>query len=132
MNAGPEISVASTKAFTSQLFTLLLLTVILSRKYGKTEKKMVQDIRQIDKKIDELYKMENEIKKISTKFKNKEHTLFLGKGTSYPIALEAALKLKEISYIHASAYHSGELKHCLLYTSPSPRDRSLSRMPSSA
>ena len=111
MNAGPEISVASTKAFTSQLFTLLLLTVILSRKYGKTEKKMVQDIRQIDKKIDELYKMEDEIKKISTKFKNKEHTLFLGKGTSYPIALEAALKLKEISYIHASAYHSGELKH---------------------
>ena len=110
MNAGPEISVASTKAFTSQLFTLLL-TVILSRKYGKTEKKMVQDIRQIDKKIDELYKMEDEIKKISTKFKNKEHTLFLGKGTSYPIALEAALKLKEISYIHASAYHSGELKH---------------------
>ena len=111
MNAGPEISVASTKAFTSQLFTLLLLTVILSRKYGKTEKKMVQDIRQIDKKIDELYKMEDEIKKISAKFKNKEHTLFLGKGTSYPIALEAALKLKEISYIHASAYHSGELKH---------------------
>ncbi len=72
---------------------------------------MVQDIRQIDKKIDELYKMEDEIKKISTKFKNKEHALFLGKGTSYPIALEAALKLKEISYIHASAYHSGELKH---------------------
>ncbi len=111
MNAGPEISVASTKAFTSQLFTLLLLTVIVSRKYGKTEKKMVQDIKQIDKKIDELYKMESEIKKISGKFKNKEHTLFLGKGTSYPIALEAALKLKEISYIHASAYHSGELKH---------------------
>ena len=76
MNAGPEISVASTKAFTSQLFTLLLLTVILSRRYGKTEKKMVQDIRQIDKKIAELYKMEDEIKKISTKFKNKEHTLF--------------------------------------------------------
>ncbi len=111
MNAGPEISVASTKAFTSQLFTLLLLTVIVSRKYGDTEKKMVQDIRQIDKKINELYKMEDEIQKISTKFKNKEHTLFLGKGTSYPIALEAALKLKEISYIHASAYHSGELKH---------------------
>ena len=111
MNAGPEISVASTKAFTSQLFTLLLLTVIVSRKYGDTEKKMVQDIRQIEKKINELYKMEDEIQKISTKFKNKEHTLFLGKGTSYPIALEAALKLKEISYIHASAYHSGELKH---------------------
>ena len=111
MNAGPEISVASTKAFTSQLFTLLLLTVIVSRKYVKTEKRMIQDIKDIVKKIDELYKMESEIQKIAGKFKNKEHTLFLGKGTSYPIALEAALKLKEISYIHASAYHSGELKH---------------------
>ena len=111
MNAGPEISVASTKAFTSQLFTLLLLTAIISRRYGNTEKRMVQDIRKIGIKIEELYEMEPEIKKISTKFKNKEHTLFLGKGSSYPIALEAALKLKEISYIHASAYHSGELKH---------------------
>ena len=111
MNAGPEISVASTKAFTSQLFTLLLLTAIISRSYDNTEKRMVQDIRKIGKKIEELYEMEPEIKKISTKFKNKEHTLFLGKGASYPIALEAALKLKEISYIHASAYHSGELKH---------------------
>ena len=111
MNAGPEISVASTKAFTSQLFTLLLLTAIISRRYDNTEKRMVQDIRKIGKKIEELYEMEPEIKKISTKFKNKEHTLFLGKGASYPIALEAALKLKEISYIHASAYHSGELKH---------------------
>ena len=111
MNAGPEISVASTKAFTSQLFTLLLLTAIISRRYDNTEKRMVQDIRKIGIKIEELYEMEPEIKKISTKFKNKEHTLFLGKGSSYPIALEAALKLKEISYIHASAYHSGELKH---------------------
>jgi len=111
MNAGPEISVASTKAFTSQLFTLLLLTVILSRKYGKFEKSMVGDIKAIDKIMDKLYKMEPDVKSIATKFKNKEHTLFLGKGTTYPIALEAALKLKEISYIHASAYHSGELKH---------------------
>ena len=78
---------------------------------AKPKKRWFKNIRQIDKKIDELYKMEDEIKKISTKFKNKDHTLFLGKGTSYPIALEAALKLKEISYIHASAYHSGELKH---------------------
>ena len=72
---------------------------------------MVQDIRQIDKKIDDLYKMEDEIKKISTKFKNKEHTLFLGKGTSYPIALEGALKLKELSYMHAEGYPAGEMKH---------------------
>ena len=111
MNAGPEISVASTKAFTSQLFTLLLLTIILSRKHGKMEKSMVKDIKAIDKIIDKLYRMEPDIKRIATKFKNKDHTLFLGKGTTYPIALEAALKLKEISYIHASAYHSGELKH---------------------
>ncbi len=111
MNAGPEISVASTKAFTSQLFTLLLLTIILSRKFGKFETSMVRDIRAIDIIIDKLYKMEPDIKRIATKFKNKDHTLFLGKGTTYPIALEAALKLKEISYIHASAYHSGELKH---------------------
>ena len=111
MNAGPEISVASTKAFTSQLFTLLLLTIILSRKFGKFESSMVKDIKAIDETIDRLYKMEPDIKSISTKFKNKDHTLFLGKGTTYPIALEAALKLKEITYIHASAYHSGELKH---------------------
>ena len=111
MNAGPEISVASTKAFTSQLFTLLLLTIVISRKFGNIENRMVKDIYKINETIDSLYKLETDIKKISTKFKNKEHTIFLGKGTSYPIALEAALKLKEISYIHASAYHSGELKH---------------------
>ena len=111
MNAGPEISVASTKAFTSQLFTLLLLTIVLSRRFGNIESSMVKEIGKINEIIDILYKLEADIKKISTKFKNKEHTIFLGKGTSYPIALEAALKLKEISYIHASAYHSGELKH---------------------
>ena len=111
MNAGPEISVASTKAFTSQLFTLLLLTIVVSRKFGNIESRMVKDISKINEIINSLYKLESDIKKISTKFKNKEHTIFLGKGTSYPIALEAALKLKEISYIHASAYHSGELKH---------------------
>ena len=121
MNAGPEISVASTKAFTSQLFTLLVLTAIISRGYGNTEKRMVQDIRKIGKKIEELYEMEPEIKKISTKFKNKEHTLFLGKGASYPIALEAALKLKEISYIHASAYHSGAVSYTHL-TLPTNRE----------
>jgi glucosamine--fructose-6-phosphate aminotransferase (isomerizing) len=111
MNAGPEISVASTKAFTSQLFTLLLLTVVISRKFGNIENNMVKNIRKISTILDSIYQLETDIKKISSKFKNKEHTLFLGKGTSYPIALEAALKLKEISYIHASAYHSGELKH---------------------
>jgi glucosamine--fructose-6-phosphate aminotransferase (isomerizing) len=72
---------------------------------------MVSDMKEIDKIINLVYKLEPEIKQISSKFKNKDHTLFLGKGGSYPIALEAALKLKEISYIHASAYHSGELKH---------------------
>ena len=111
MNAGPEISVASTKAFTSQLFTLLLLTVVISRKFGNIENNMVKDLRKINSIIDNIYQLETDIKKIASKFKNKEHTLFLGKGSSYPIALEAALKLKEISYIHASAYHSGELKH---------------------
>ena len=111
MNAGPEISVASTKAFTSQLFTLLLLTVVISRKFGNIENNMVKDLRKINSVIDSIYLLEADIKKIASKFKNKEHTLFLGKGSSYPIALEAALKLKEISYIHASAYHSGELKH---------------------
>jgi len=111
MNAGPEISVASTKAFTSQLFSLLLLSIIVSRSTEESEKKMVSDMKQIDKIINSVYKLESEIKKISSKFKNKDHTLFLGKGGTYPIALEGALKLKEISYIHASAYHSGELKH---------------------
>ena len=111
MNAGPEISVASTKAFTSQLFALLLLTMIVSRKYKVNEKKMISEIKKIDKIISKIFLMEPEIKKIASKFKNKDHTLFLGKGATYPIALESALKLKEISYIHASAYHSGELKH---------------------
>ena len=96
MNAGPEISVASTKAFTSQLFSLLLLSIIVSRSTEQSEKKMVSDMKQIDKIINSVYKLEPEIKKISSKFKNKDHTLFLGKGGSYPIALEAALKLKEI------------------------------------
>ena len=110
-NAGPEISVASTKAFTSQLFSLLLLTVVVSRNHNINESKIVRDIQKCSTLINNIYDLESDIKKIASKFKNKEHTLFLGKGTSYPIALEAALKLKEVSYIHASAYHSGELKH---------------------
>ena len=111
--AGPEISVASTKAFTSQLISLLLLVCVLCRYTGnsKLEKSIVKEIKTLPRVLKEIYKLESEMKSIAKHFKRKHHTLFLGRGTSYPIALEAALKLKEISYIHAEGYAAGELKH---------------------
>ncbi|MBT3549477.1 MAG: glutamine--fructose-6-phosphate transaminase (isomerizing) [Gammaproteobacteria bacterium] len=113
MQAGVEISVASTKAFTSQLIALLLLSTILSRSSGKysIEAEIVKQINSLPKILDKTFKLENDMKTMAKQFKNKHHTLFLGRGASYPIALEAALKLKEISYIHAEGYAAGELKH---------------------
>ena len=113
MQAGPEISVASTKAFTSQLIALLLLSTALSRSSSKhsTEHEIVKQIKTLPKILDKTFELEKDMKVIAKQFKNKNHTLFLGRGTSYPIALEAALKLKEISYIHAEGYAAGELKH---------------------
>ncbi len=112
--AGPEIGVASTKAFSSQLTALLLLTVVLGRGRGlslEQEKDIVRALLSLPKRISQLLELNNEILHLAKQFANKEHALFLGRGVHYPIAMEGALKLKEISYIHAEAYPAGELKH---------------------
>ena len=112
MQAGPEISVASTKAFTSQLIALLLLATSLSRSSNpKLENKIIKQIKTLPKILAKTFELEKNMQSMAKQFKKKNHTLFLGRGASYPIALEAALKLKEISYIHAEGYAAGELKH---------------------
>ena len=112
--AGPEIGVASTKAFTTQLVALQLLTLSLGRHTGisaELEKQLVQNLHQLPTLCAAVLKLDTVIESVSEAFANKHHALFLGRGEQYPIALEGALKLKEISYIHAEAYPSGELKH---------------------
>lgn len=112
--AGPEIGVASTKAFTTQLVAILLLVVVLSRRFNmpiETEAKVVDQLRHLPGIIDNVLKLDDQIKEIAKDFVDKDHALFLGRGMHYPIALEGALKLKEISYIHAEGYPAGELKH---------------------
>lgn len=112
--AGQEIGVASTKAFTTQLTVLLILSIVLARRTGlkpKQEAKLVKELSKLPGLIAKTLKLSNEIKKLSQQFSDKHHSLFLGRGIQYPIAKEGALKLKEISYIHAEAYPAGELKH---------------------
>jgi len=112
--AGPEIGVASTKAFTTQLAGLLMLTLVLGRHHGLSEvaeKRINESLRALPNSLDAVMKLETEIIKMAEDFDNKEHALFLGRGIHYPVAMEGALKLKEISYIHAEAYPAGELKH---------------------
>ena len=112
--AGPEIGVASTKAFTTQLVALQLLTLSLGRHTGLPagmEAEWVKNLHQLPGLCERVLALDSVIKKVSEAFANKHHALFLGRGEQYPIALEGALKLKEISYIHAEAYPSGELKH---------------------
>jgi glutamine---fructose-6-phosphate transaminase (isomerizing) len=112
--AGPEIGVASTKAFTTQLVTLMMLVIALGRRFqlGKAmEQRLASELFALPSKIEETLKLNSQIKALSEQFADKEHALFLGRGTHYPIAMEGALKLKEISYIHAEAYPAGELKH---------------------
>ena len=112
--AGPEIGVASTKAFTTQLVALLLLIVVLARRRSldeHLEKAAVEQLRHLPGIIDSVLSLDGEIKKLAEHFSDKDHALFLGRGMHYPIALEGALKLKEISYIHAEGYPAGELKH---------------------
>jgi glucosamine--fructose-6-phosphate aminotransferase (isomerizing) len=113
-HAGPEIGVASTKAFTTQLVALLLLTIALGRyrDLGETaEAKLVSLIRGLPAKVEAVLDLDQRIATLAEEFVDKQHTLFLGRGEQYPIAMEGALKLKEISYIHAEAYPAGELKH---------------------
>ena len=113
--AGPEIGVASTKAFTTQLVGLLLLTLALGRARGTldaaVEAQAVQALRGLPNLLEQALGMDRQIEKVAELFAEKHHTLFLGRGEQYPVAMEGALKLKEISYIHAEAYPAGELKH---------------------
>ncbi len=113
--AGPEIGVASTKAFTTQLAALFLLTLVLAKQRGRLsaeqEQAHLQALRHLPEATRAVLGLEDSIAKIAEQFANKHHALFLGRGMHYPIAAEGALKLKEISYIHAEAYPAGELKH---------------------
>src|SRR3989338_8465405 len=111
--AGVEMGVASTKAFTTQLLGLLLLAVTLARSnIDKAQReKLIQLLRELPDAIDEVLKLSERIRTLADLFANKQHALFLGRGLQYPVALEGALKLKEISYIHAEGYPAGELKH---------------------
>lgn len=112
-HAGPEIGVASTKAFTTQLTALLMLVVCVAKEKGNTklEEEAVKALRKLPGQIEQALLLDKEIEELSKEFSDKHNTLFLGRGTQYPIAMEGALKLKEISYIHAEAYPAGELKH---------------------
>ncbi|MBM4255476.1 MAG: glutamine--fructose-6-phosphate transaminase (isomerizing) [Deltaproteobacteria bacterium] len=114
-HAGPEISVASTKAFTTQVTALYLLAVYLGRRRGVLDKatssKLIEDIVNLPHQVQEVLKKDKQIEKIAKKYGQAKDFLYLGRGVNYPIALEGALKLKEISYIHAEGYPAGEMKH---------------------
>ena len=112
--AGSEIGVASTKAFTTQLVSMLLLAVAIGKTQGLDKAliaSIVQELTELPRQIENLLKLDAQIQLIAEDFIDKQHALFLGRGEHYPIAMEGALKLKEISYIHAEAYPAGELKH---------------------
>jgi len=113
-HAGPEIGVASTKAFTTQLVALLLLVISVAKQHGlstEQEKKIVTALKSLPDYLKQTLALEKQVEQLAEAFTEKDHALFLGRGVQYPIALEGALKLKEISYIHAEAYPAGELKH---------------------
>ena len=113
-NAGPEIGVASTKAFTTQLVALSLLTIVIGRRHGltkKEEKELVGQLLELPELINQVLALDSNIEILAQHFADKHHALFLGRGIQNAVAMEGALKLKEISYIHAEAYAAGELKH---------------------
>ena len=113
-NAGPEIGVASTKAFTTQIAALALLTIALARRAGlgeEQERELVDQLAELPGLIEQVLAMDASIEALAVHFADKHHALFLGRGVQNPVAMEGALKLKEISYIHAEAYAAGELKH---------------------
>jgi glucosamine--fructose-6-phosphate aminotransferase (isomerizing) len=112
--AGPEIGVASTKAFTTQIAALSMLVIALAKFHGsdaERERGLVQKLLGVPSLIESTLKLDDTIRQLAKRFADKHHALFLGRGAMYPLALEGALKLKEISYIHAEAYPAGELKH---------------------
>jgi glucosamine--fructose-6-phosphate aminotransferase (isomerizing) len=112
--AGPEIGVASTKAFTSQLVALMLLVIVLGRRHlvsPEAETALVQQLLGLPARVEHVLRLDEQISVLAERFADKHNALFLGRGAHYPVAMEGALKLKEISYIHAEAYPAGELKH---------------------
>ena len=113
--AGVEIGVASTKAFTTQLISLLMLVVAIGRVKGhiseEREVEIVKAMQSLPTEIEKALSFDKQIEILAEDFAEKHNALFLGRGEYYPIAMEASLKLKEISYIHAEAYAAGELKH---------------------
>lgn len=114
IHAGPEIGVASTKAFTSQLVVLYLMTILLGRRMniikGKKER-MVSELLEIPRKVEEILSQENKVKELAQLYHLANNFIYLGRGYNFPVALEGALKLKEISYIHAEGYPAAEMKH---------------------
>ena len=114
-HAGPEIGVASTKAFTAQVSVLILMALMFARKKGTISntyyRLLVSEMEQIPKYVEELLSSEEYVKQIAEKFKDARNFLYLGRGYNFPVALEGALKLKEISYIHAEGYPAAEMKH---------------------
>ena len=114
-HAGPEIGVASTKAFTAQITVLTLMALSIGHKKGTVPasryRSLLNEINSIPKLVERCLKTEADIKEISARFQNASNFLYLGRGYSFPVALEGALKLKEISYIHAEGYPAAEMKH---------------------
>ena len=112
--AGAEIGVASTKAFTAMLADLLMLTILLGRRHGLSagkEAELVEALHSLEHVVEEVLGLDSRLRRLAEEFVDRRHALFLGRGSQYPVALEGALKLKEISYIHAEGYPAGELKH---------------------
>jgi len=112
--AGPEVGVASTKAFTTQLVVLAMLVISIGRRFElnpEFEGNLVGQLKQLPGAVSQVLALDERISNLSEMLVNKHHALFLGRGAGYPVSMEAALKLKEISYIHAEAYAAGELKH---------------------
>ena len=113
-HAGPEIGVASTKAFTTQLTALMLFVILLGKHHGmeqETIANLIAQLKNLPARLEKALELEPQIKQLARQYADKHNALFLGRGLNYPIAMEGALKMKEISYIHAEAYPAGELKH---------------------
>ncbi|MEM7183491.1 MAG: glutamine--fructose-6-phosphate transaminase (isomerizing) [Spirochaetota bacterium] len=114
IHAGPEIGVASTKAFTSQVVALILITLAIGRRHHLSQEKaqeIIKELKGLPQKIQSVLNQSDKIQKLAEKFYDYNHALYLGRGYNYPVALEGALKLKEISYIHAEGYPAAEMKH---------------------
>ena len=115
IHAGPEIGVASTKAFTGQVTLLTMMAMLIAKKRGKITdayyRQLINELAEIPKKVERVLANNKKIKYIANEIKDRSNALYLGRGYNFPVALEGALKLKEISYIHAEGYPAAEMKH---------------------